>query len=75
MAGSLAHISAAGVGLTNRDFLLRYDHGAVLSFDADGHYVGGGDGFEGIFLTEPLPLVPHPSICRNIRDFLIYIPT
>jgi hypothetical protein len=74
MAGNLANIFAVGVGLTNRNFLLRYDHGTVLSFDADGHYVRGGDGFEGIFLTESLPLVLI-QVFADTLEALIYIPT
>jgi hypothetical protein len=35
--------------MTYRNFLLRQDNSTVLSTDANGHDVGGGDGFEGIF--------------------------
>lgn len=47
--GAVKEESRAGARVTYWDLLLRQDDSTILAPDAYRHYVGCGDGFEGIF--------------------------
>lgn len=49
MPSATGEESRAGAWMTYWDLLLRQDDSTVLSTDAYGHDIGGGDGLEGIF--------------------------